>query len=111
MRNFILRRLLQTLPMLLLASFIIFMLFAKTPGDFIDGNITLTAARAAELKAIYGLDQPLFTRYLHWLGQLLRGDLGFRCSTRSRSASCSTSTSGTLSCWPASRWSFTGALA
>jgi hypothetical protein len=38
--------------MLLLASFIIFMLFAKTPGDFIDGNITLTAARAAELKAI-----------------------------------------------------------
>jgi peptide/nickel transport system permease protein len=29
--------------MLLLASFIIFMLFAKTPGDFIDGNITLTA--------------------------------------------------------------------
>ncbi|PLM02592.1 diguanylate cyclase, partial [Klebsiella pneumoniae] len=54
MRNFILRRLLQTLPMLLLASFIIFLLFAKTPGDFIDGNITLTAARAAELKAIYG---------------------------------------------------------
>ncbi len=47
MRNFILRRLLQTLPMLLLASFIIFLLFAKTPGDFIDGNITLTAARAA----------------------------------------------------------------
>lgn len=77
MRNFILRRLLQTLPMLLLASFIIFLLFAKTPGDFIDGNITLTAARAAELKAIYGLDQPLLTRYLHWLGQLLRGDLGF----------------------------------
>ncbi len=30
-----------------------------------------------ELKAIYGLDQPLLTRYLHWLGQLLRGDLGF----------------------------------
>lgn len=43
MRNFILRRLLQTLPMLLLASFIIFLLFAKTPGDFIDGNITLTS--------------------------------------------------------------------
>ena len=39
MRNFILRRLLQTLPMLLLASFIIFLLFAKTPGDFIDGNM------------------------------------------------------------------------
>uniref|UniRef100_UPI000467DE73 ABC transporter permease n=2 Tax=Enterobacteriaceae TaxID=543 RepID=UPI000467DE73 len=77
MRNFILRRLLQTLPMLFFASFIIFLLFAKTPGDFIDGNVTLTAQRAAELKALYGLDQPLLSRYLHWLGQLLRGDLGF----------------------------------
>lgn len=54
-----------------------FFAVCQNPGDFIDGNITLTAARAAELKAIYGLDQPLLTRYLHWLGQLLRGDLGF----------------------------------
>lgn len=77
MRNFIVRRLVQTLPMLLLASLLIFMLFAKTPGDFIDGNITLTAARAAELKAIYGLDQPLLVRYWHWLIQLLQGNLGF----------------------------------
>lgn len=77
MSHFILRRLLQTLPMLLFASLLIFMLFAKTPGDFIDGNITLTPARAAELKAIYGLDQPLLTRYLHWLNQLLHGNAGF----------------------------------
>jgi len=77
MRNFILRRLLQTIPMLFLASLLIFMLFALTPGDFIDGNVTLTAQRAAELKVLYGLDQPLLSRYLHWLGLLLRGDLGF----------------------------------
>jgi peptide/nickel transport system permease protein len=77
MRNFILRRLLQTIPMLFLASLIIFMLFALTPGDFIDGNIRLTAQRAAELKALYGLDQPLLVRYFHWLTQLLQGNLGF----------------------------------
>ncbi|NWA45128.1 ABC transporter permease [Pseudomonas reactans] len=77
MRNFILRRLLQTIPMLFLASLLIFMLFALTPGDFIDGNVTLTAQRAAELKALYGLDQPVFTRYFRWLGQLLQGNLGF----------------------------------
>jgi peptide/nickel transport system permease protein len=77
MKTFILRRLLLTLPMLLLASMLIFGIFALTPGDFIDGNITLTAARAAELRALYGLDQPLWSRYLHWLGQLLHGDLGF----------------------------------
>ncbi|POB38634.1 diguanylate cyclase, partial [Klebsiella pneumoniae] len=40
MRNFILRRLLQTLPMLLLASFIILLPSAKTPGDLINGNMT-----------------------------------------------------------------------
>lgn len=77
MRNFILRRLLQTIPMLFLASLLIFMLFALTPGDFIDGNVTLTAQRAAELKALYGLDQPVFTRYFRWLCQLLQGNLGF----------------------------------
>ncbi|BEM23827.1 MULTISPECIES: ABC transporter permease [Serratia] len=77
MRNFILRRLLQTIPMLLLASLLIFCIFALAPGDFIDGNINLTAQRAAELRALYGLDQPLFSRYLHWLGRLLQGDLGF----------------------------------
>jgi peptide/nickel transport system permease protein len=77
MRNFILRRLLQTLPMLLLASLLIFFIFALTPGDFIDGNINLTPQRAAELRALYGLDQPLLIRYWHWLGQLLQGNLGF----------------------------------
>lgn len=54
-----------------------FCIFALAPGDFIDGNINLTAQRAAELRALYGLDQPLFSRYLHWLGRLLQGDLGF----------------------------------
>jgi len=77
MRIFILRRLLQTIPMMLLASMLIFCIFALTPGDFIDGNINLTVERAAELKALYGLDQPLWSRYLHWLWQLLHGDLGF----------------------------------
>lgn len=77
MRNFIIRRLLQTIPMLLLASLLIFFIFALTPGDFIDGNITLTVQRATELKALYGLDQPMLLRYLRWLGQLLHGNLGY----------------------------------
>ncbi len=77
MRNFILRRLLQRCRCCCWPPSLFFFAVCQNPGDFIDGNITLTAARAAELKAIYGLDQPLLTRYLHWLGQLLRGDLGF----------------------------------
>ena len=83
MRNFILRRLLQTIPMLLLASLLIFASSPWRPATLSTATSTLTAQRAAELRALYGLDQPLFSRYLHWLGRLLQGDLGFRCSIRS----------------------------
>ena len=77
MRTYVLRRLLGAIPLLFGASLLIFLVFALTPGDFIDGNINLTPQRAAELKALYGLDRPLWARYLGWLGQLLHGDLGF----------------------------------
>ena len=77
MRTFVLRRLLGAIPLLFGASLLIFLVFALTPGDFVDGNINLTPQRAAELKALYGLDRPLWARYLSWLGQLLQGDLGF----------------------------------
>jgi peptide/nickel transport system permease protein len=77
MRTYVLRRLLGAIPLLFGASLLIFLVFALTPGDFIDGNINLTPQRAAELKALYGLDRPLWARYLGWLSQLLHGDLGF----------------------------------
>lgn len=77
MRTYVLRRLLGAIPLLFGASLLIFLVFALTPGDFIDGNINLTPQRAAELKALYGLDRPLWARYLSWLTQLLHGDLGF----------------------------------
>ena len=74
MKNFILRRLLQTLPMLLLASLIIFMLFAKTPGDFIDGNITLTAARADNARLREALEPFLRTFAAMKVAGLTPGD-------------------------------------
>lgn len=77
MRIYILRRLLGSVPLLFGASVLIFLVFALTPGDFVDGNYTLTPQRAAELKALYGLDQPVWQRYLVWMGNLLQGDLGF----------------------------------
>lgn len=77
MRTFFLFRALAAIPLLLGASLLIFLVFAFTPGDFIDGNINLTAQRAVELKSLYGLDQPWWLRYLHWLAQLLHGNLGF----------------------------------
>jgi peptide/nickel transport system permease protein len=51
------------------------------PGDPVDLMIasdpSLTAADAARLKAIYGLDRPLVERYLAWLGGAVQGDFGY----------------------------------
>ena len=78
MRQYITRRVLQMIPILLGLSIIIFGLFALAPGDFIDANLSknLSAEKVAELKALYGFDQPLHIRYFRWAGDALRGNLG-----------------------------------
>ena len=81
MTRFILRRLVQTLVVLLVMSFAIYGLIGLMPGDPIDlmmaSNPGMTPEAAARLRAIYGLDQPLALRYLHWLQAALQGDLGY----------------------------------
>lgn len=78
MKQFILRRLIQSIPTLIGASILIFLIFSLAPGDYItaQGNPNLTEERAAELRALYGLDKPLPERYFTWMGNLLRGELG-----------------------------------
>jgi peptide/nickel transport system permease protein len=64
--------------MLWLIATLVFLLLRVAPGDPIDallGPKAPAAARAA-LRAQLGLDQPLLNQYGHFLGQLLRGDLG-----------------------------------
>lgn len=77
MRQYMVKRVLQLIPTLFGASIVIFFIFALAPGDYIDADMTLSPERAAELKAIYGLDKPILERYIIWLGHALRGDLGF----------------------------------
>ncbi len=81
MRNFILRRCLQALAVLLVMSFVIYSLIGLMPGDPLDlmiqSNPGATPAVVARLREIYGLDQPIYLRYLHWLWSALQGDLGF----------------------------------
>ncbi|CCQ96577.1 Binding-protein-dependent transport systems inner membrane component [[Clostridium] ultunense Esp] len=80
MIQYIVRRLLQSIPTVVGASIVIFLFFTLTPGDFITArfgaNPHITAERMAELRALYGFDAPLHERYLAWAGSLLRGDLG-----------------------------------
>jgi peptide/nickel transport system permease protein len=77
MSAFITKRLIYTVVILFAASLFIFCLYAWTPGDFITGNIKLTAERKAELRQIYGLNKPVLERYATWMKQALRGDLGY----------------------------------
>jgi peptide/nickel transport system permease protein len=74
-------RMAQALLVLLLLSFAAYMLIGMMPGDPIDlmiaGNPGVTPEMIANLRSIYGLDQPLALRYWHWLAAALTGDFGF----------------------------------
>jgi peptide/nickel transport system permease protein len=81
MTRFVALRLLQVLAVLAIMSFIIYALIGLMPGDPIDLMLTadphLTAADAARLKSLYGLDRPLAERYLVWAKAALNGDFGY----------------------------------
>src|SRR5260221_3283854 len=81
MTRFILARFVQVLAVLAVMSFVIYALIGLMPGDPIDQMLTadphLTAADAARLKALYGLDRPLAERYLAWARAALAGDFGY----------------------------------
>ena len=81
MRRFLFDRLVQSLVVLLVMSFVIYVLLGLMPGDPIDlmfgANPKMTSEDAARLRALYGLDQPLLERYGRWLMAALGGDFGY----------------------------------
>lgn len=77
MSTYLTKRMLYMLIILFAASLLIFCLYALTPGDFITGNIKLTAERKAELREIYGLNKPVLERYGTWMNNAFHGDFGY----------------------------------
>jgi peptide/nickel transport system permease protein len=81
MKRYVAGRLVETLIVLAIMSFLIYGLIGLMPGDPIDimvqADPNLTTADAARLKALYGLDKPLHERYVNWLTAALEGDLGY----------------------------------
>ena len=78
MARYLARRLVQTVPLLLLISIIGFGIIQLT-GDPLAAYTMETALSRediARLRAYYGLDQPVYVQYLNWLGNLARGDWG-----------------------------------
>lgn len=79
MGRYIIRRLLQAIPLLLLISIFMFALIHLLPGgaDAVIFNPRLDAAGRAAIRASFGLDQPIYIQYLKWLGNSLTGNFGF----------------------------------
>ncbi len=78
MTGYVVRRLLQIVPVLIGITLVAFLVFYFTPGDPVAlmlGEIG-TPEVEAQLRASLGLDQPAYVQYLRFLGGLLQGDLG-----------------------------------
>ena len=82
---FITKRLLWMIPSLFALSFLSFVLIQLPPGDYVTTYIATLAASneavdknaAAELRARFGLDQPMIVQYWKWIsGIVFRGDFG-----------------------------------
>jgi peptide/nickel transport system permease protein len=78
--NFMLQRVVQSFPVLILVSMMVFAALHIVPGDPILASkgqtTTLTAEDLDRLRHAAGLDRPLYRQYLNWTTGVLRGDLG-----------------------------------
>jgi peptide/nickel transport system permease protein len=72
------RRLLGVIPVLLVVSFLAFSLVQLVPGDpaVVAAGDNASAELIEQTRERLGLDQPFFTQYAQWLGNLVTGDLG-----------------------------------
>ena len=85
MSQYVLRRLLIAIPSLLGISIVLFTVLALAPGDpFGDlaTNPNVPPEVALALRAKFGLDDPIYLRYLHWLAAMAQGDWGFSFASR-----------------------------
>lgn len=81
MSRYVAQRLLESAVVLAIMSFVVYGLIGLMPGDPIDimisSNPDLTPDDANRLKALYGLDKPIYERYFNWVTAALGGDLGY----------------------------------
>ena len=84
MLTLIIRRLLQAIPLIMIISFVGFLIIQAT-GDPLAAftvEADLTSEDIMRLKQKYGLDKPVPIQYLNWLKHMLTGDWGFSYYTR-----------------------------
>ena len=84
MLSYLARRLMLAVFTIWAISVLAFVIIQLPPGDYVDAYIAQLAAtgsvvsqqQAENLRAQYGLDQPMYVQYLHWFGGVLHWDFG-----------------------------------
>jgi oligopeptide transport system permease protein len=76
MFRFIVRRLLVTVPMVLVVISLTWVLIRLAPGNFYEGERKLPASIEKNIRVKYGLDQPMYVQYGRVMGNILRLDFG-----------------------------------
>lgn len=78
MLGYLIRRLLASIPVLGVVAIFVFLLLRLTPGDpaaIIAGD-TATPEQLERIRTSLGLNEPLMTQFITWVGKILHGDLG-----------------------------------
>lgn len=79
MRQYLIRRILALVPVLLIVGFVGFLLLNLIPGDpaLVMLGPEATLDQVNKLRALLGLNLPVYLRLINWYGRLFRGDLGY----------------------------------
>ncbi|MDO4387814.1 MAG: ABC transporter permease [Eubacteriales bacterium] len=85
MLQYIVKRTLVLIPLLLALSIVVFIIIQLPPGDYLTTYINqlrstgmeVTEDQIKALEARYGFDQPMYMQYLKWMKNLLQGDMGY----------------------------------
>ena len=81
---YVIRRILYFIPTLIAISMISFAIIELPPGDYLTAYMANLSSQGTEasrdqiasLRQLYGLDQPVYLRYIKWMWRLLHGDMG-----------------------------------
>ena len=84
MLQYIIRRVILLVPTIIGISIVAFLIIELPPGDYLTAHVANLAAggdtidqeQLEALKKQYGLDKPLMGRYVHWMNNLLHGNMG-----------------------------------
>jgi peptide/nickel transport system permease protein len=85
MARFLVKRLLNMIPLIIGITFLSFLIISMVPGDFLSNlkmNPTVSPQMIREMESQFGLDRPLLVRYLKWLWAALHLDFGISLAYR-----------------------------